>query len=543
MARASNPFVSNLEHRQLGMLSPMNFSRQISGSCGLVKRLSLHHKLEHHQRCVNTLHFNTSGDLLASGSDDPDIVIWDWAKGEKKIAYKSGHINDVLQVKFMPYNDATIVSCAGDGKVHVGFFYPSSGEGRTSTKCLTQHDGAAYMLCIQPGSAYEFLTCGEDGAVFHADLRVEKVNKLFCCRTEERREVPLYTICSNPQSIYEFAVGGRDQFARVYDRRKIPMLCIQPGSAYEFLTCGEDGAVFHADLRVEKVNKLFCCRTEERREVPLYTICSNPQSIYEFAVGGRDQFARVYDRRKIPMNNNAFAEPVKTFCPHHLREGSDVHAKITCLVYSYNGTELLVSYSDENIYLFNSWASQQCRMPDPANLIADVMFLRYTGRKPFLRVMDVNFFGPQSEYIVSGSDCGHIFFWDKQTEEVVQFLQGNNTEADICLEPHPQAPILATSGFDHDIKLWLPTAEHPTDLDGLENVIRSNDREREIDRQHHPNQNEDPLIMQIFHHFRRHQLRNENREPDSDNDLADDEDDDNNDEESVFFNRVQCSPS
>ena len=44
-------------------------------------------------------------------------------------------------------------------------------------------------------------------------------------------------------------------------------------------------------------------------------------------------------------------------------------------------------------------------------------------------VMDVNFFGPQSEYIVSGSDCGHIFFWDKQTEEVVQFLQGDNTEA------------------------------------------------------------------------------------------------------------------
>ena len=99
MARASNPFVSNLEQRQLGILSPMNFSRQTSGSCGLVKRLSLHHKLEHHQRCVNTLHFNTSGDLLASGSDDPDIVIWDWAKGEKKIAYKSGHINDVLQVK------------------------------------------------------------------------------------------------------------------------------------------------------------------------------------------------------------------------------------------------------------------------------------------------------------------------------------------------------------------------------------------------------------------------------------------------------------
>ena len=41
--------------------------------------------------------------------------------------------------------------------------------------------------------------------------------------------------------------------------------------------------------------------------------------------------------------------------------------------------------------------------------------------------MDVNFFAPQSEYIVSGSDCGRIFLWDKQTEEVVQFLKGDNT--------------------------------------------------------------------------------------------------------------------
>jgi len=40
-----------------------------------------------------------SGDLLASGSDDLDIVIWDWAKGKKKIAYESGHTSNVFQVK------------------------------------------------------------------------------------------------------------------------------------------------------------------------------------------------------------------------------------------------------------------------------------------------------------------------------------------------------------------------------------------------------------------------------------------------------------
>lgn len=43
-----------------------------------------------------------------------------------------------------------------------------------------------------------------------------------------------------------------------------------------------------------------------------------------------------------------------------------------------------------------------------------------------------------------------------------------------CLEPHPNAPVLATSGLDHDIKLWLPTAKEPTALDGLKNVSTMN---------------------------------------------------------------------
>ena len=38
----------------------------------------------------------------------------------------------------------------------------------------------------------------------------------------------------------------------------------------------------------------------------------------------------------------------------------------------------------------------------------------------------VNFFGPQSEYIVSGSDCGHVFMWDKETEQVVNLMKGDD---------------------------------------------------------------------------------------------------------------------
>ena len=32
------------------------------------------------------------------------------------------------------------------------------------------------------------------------------------------------------------------------------------------------------------------------------------------------------------------------------------------------------------------------------------------------------------------------------------------------LEPHPYYPYLAISGLDNDIKLFMPTADSPTDL-------------------------------------------------------------------------------
>ena len=39
-----------------------------------------------------------------------------------------------------------------------------------------------------------------------------------------------------------------------------------------------------------------------------------------------------------------------------------------------------------------------------------------------------------------------------------------------CLEPHPHIPVLATSGLDHDVKVFTPSAERPTILEGLAEV-------------------------------------------------------------------------
>lgn len=84
--------------RQLGFISPVLFTRNVTGSVNMVERLKLERKLDGHSGCVNTLNFNSSGDLLASGSDDLDVVVWNWGKGKKIMSYESGHSGNVFQV-------------------------------------------------------------------------------------------------------------------------------------------------------------------------------------------------------------------------------------------------------------------------------------------------------------------------------------------------------------------------------------------------------------------------------------------------------------
>lgn len=65
-----------------------------------------------------------------------------------------------------------------------------------------------------------------------------------------------------------------------------------------------------------------------------------------------------------------------------------------------------------------------------------------------------------TKYVMSGSDCGHIFVWDKETTELVMFLEGDNHVVN-CLQPHPSLPVLASSGIDYDVKIWMPVSEYP----------------------------------------------------------------------------------
>lgn len=78
---------------------------------------------------------------------------------------------------------------------------------------------------------------------------------------------------------------------------------------------------------------------------------------------------------------------------------------------------------------------------------------RYWGHRNVQTVKQVSYFGPRSEYVVSGSDCGHLFVWRTADGELVSLLDADRRGATNCLEGHPTLPILATSGLEHDAKV------------------------------------------------------------------------------------------
>lgn len=90
--------------------------------------------------------------------------------------------------------------------------------------------------------------------------------------------------------------------------------------------------------------------------------------------------------------------------------------------------------------------------------VFEYMKMKYVGhRNARTMIKEAAFWG--KGYIMSGSDCGHVFTWDRNSGRLVMLMQADQHVVN-CLQPHPELPYLATSGIDYDVKIWAPTLEN-----------------------------------------------------------------------------------
>lgn len=66
--------------------------------------------------------------------------------------------------------------------------------------------------------------------------------------------------------------------------------------------------------------------------------------------------------------------------------------------------------------------------------------------------------GEDGKYICAGSDDGIIFFWDRTSPEIIHAVIGDTSIVN-CVQPHPSACFIASSGIDSAVKLWSPRKE------------------------------------------------------------------------------------
>lgn len=309
---------------------PQMFKKRVCGSLNVVERLELMYKMEKHDGCVNSLNFSHDGRMLASGSDDLDVIIWKWRTNTVATSFSSGHANNVFQTKFYGAQlpDLRLITSARDGLVR-NFIVPSCGKPYSTT--LFKHIGSVHRVAVCSNNPFNVLTAGEDGMVISVDLREKSKPDRLVTVKENKRKLILYGIAANPMND-EFLVYGRHKSVKIYDRRNTKTM-------------------------------------------------------------------------------------IRELYPEDVAAKRSSLSSITCAVYNHLGTEVVASYSDEDIYLFKN-------DEEPGHYVH-----RYRGHLNTQTIKGVNFYGAGSEFIVSGSDCGYIYFWDKKTGKIVQFLRGDENGA------------------------------------------------------------------------------------------------------------------
>lgn len=192
---------------------------RIGSSIFSVERMKQLHRLDRHYGCVNCLNFNKAGNLLVSGSDDLQVIVWNWAKRQPIVVQTSGHRGNVFQSKFVDNgstsNSFHLITSARDGQVRSMQVSP---DGTATDRILTRHSNDAVHKIVMP-DANEVLTAGEDGCVMRSDLRDNKSERLLQAKERERK-ISLYSIAHHPFDP-EFCICGGDKFVRVYDKRNI----------------------------------------------------------------------------------------------------------------------------------------------------------------------------------------------------------------------------------------------------------------------------------------------------------------------------------
>ncbi|KAJ7638848.1 WD40 repeat-like protein [Roridomyces roridus] len=413
-----------------------------------------------HTGCVNALSWARDGELLLSAGDDRTVRVWrmdptvdeDYPFLCRGILH-TGHMANIFNAHMLPHS-SNIATVAGDRQVRVHEMgqvrqYGPPADSRTDAKhsCIRRlrcHDGRVKRL-VTEDSPHLFLTVSEDGTVRQHDLRTppHDCSEDACPPPLIKVDFPLSTMAFSSLTSYQFVVAGESEYGYLFDRR-------------------------HAGRFLK----------EERGMVE----------------NGMTHCVRRFGRRS--PNSGGYREHI-------------TGARMS----SQNGHELLLSYSGDAVYLYStrddaedkSMSSKRPRddsssdteddtdsMSDHDPWLAQDAYsgvplimprAQFAGARNVATIKDVNFLGPDDEFVTSGSDDGHFFVWRKKDGALQGLFEGDGSVVNV-IEGHPHLPLVAASGIDTTVKLFAPVSGPSafSRMDSADRIISSNANQAKFSR-------------------------------------------------------------
>ncbi|KAH7105567.1 WD40 repeat-like protein [Auriculariales sp. MPI-PUGE-AT-0066] len=393
-----------------------------------------------HDGCVNALSW-IDPNTLASSGDDCRVNFWRLQDSGSSYDFNcvsvihTGHSANIFNVKLLPSSSSTLVTCARDGQVRV--FDASRARGLDAATASSERgsrgirDRGPLYLTPQEANAKVFrchnsdvkrivtmdapdifMSVSEDGTVRQFDLRrPHKCGGDGCDNSIIEMNFSLNALTTSPLCPQYLIVAGESPFGYLFDRRFLrggtstrgtalntPLIVTECVARYgrNSRSQGERAGSEHiTGARLSKENGEELLLSYHADAVYRYGLHDDPTRPNN---DGAPREPRQKRRRVSVDMSDDESENENTDQGDNEDEEEeevDVTMNVDAEEEASDGTNELIGESDDYV--------GPVVMPRT----------RYLGAGNIATVKDVNFIGQHDEYVVSGSDDGHWFMWNK----------------------------------------------------------------------------------------------------------------------------------
>lgn len=405
-----------------------------------------------HTSSVTSVVFSPDDSLIASGSEDQTIKLWDTKTGTELLSLR-GHIFNVNSVAFSP--DGKILA-SGSGILKGEIKLWSTETGR-ELQFLQGHDGTVESLAFRPDGRV-LASCSRDHTIIFWDVQSGQM-----LNTLRGHEDSVMSLAFSPDGRV-LVSGSWDKTVRMWDGesgKEIRTLAKQSGEvwAVAFNPNGQTFASAGAGIQF----------WETATGKPLNSLPS-----HALAVG-----AIAYAPNGKLLASGAWDNKIRLWDLDTGKELDPIHdeAGINSLAFSHDGKMLVSGTVGNAVKIWDPVTRQSLKVlnghssyVDAVTFTSDNKSLATGNWDKTIRVWDLSsdkelhtltaqeavqsvVFNPKSRTLVSGGWEKSINIWDLNSWKELRLHSGASNRIN-SLAFHPNGKVFASGGWDYSLKLW-----------------------------------------------------------------------------------------